>query len=68
MELSRIKTIKIRGLFNCRKNIDVRECERDLGVLVLSDGTCHEQVNSTAAKADRVLKLIDLNELKLMKR
>ena len=38
------------------KNLDVTECERDLGVLVSSDSTCHEQVNSAASKANRVLE------------
>ena len=32
----------------------ITECERDLG-LVSFDGTWHEQVNSTASKANRVL-------------
>ena len=31
------------------------ECERDLGVLVSSDGFWHEQVKSAASKANRVL-------------
>ena len=33
------------------------ECKRDLGVLVSSDGTWHEQVNSAATKANWVLGL-----------
>ena len=40
------------------KKIGVTECERDLGVLVSSDGTWHEQVNSAASKANRVLGLM----------
>ena len=40
------------------KKIGVTECERDLGVLVSSDGTCHEQFNSAASKANRVLGLM----------
>ena len=40
------------------KKIGVTECERDLGVLVSSYGTWHEQVNSVASKANRVLGLM----------
>ena len=39
------------------KKIDVTEFERDLGVLVWFDGTWHEQVSSTASKANQVLGL-----------
>ena len=40
------------------KNKGVTECEIDLVVLVYSDGTWHEQVNSAASKANRVLGLM----------
>ena len=36
----------------------VNDCERDLGVLVLSDENCHEKVNSVASKANMVLGLM----------
>ena len=44
--------------FIAGKKLSVTECERDLGVLVSSDGTWHEQVNSAASKANRVLGLM----------
>ena len=40
------------------KKIGVTVCVRDLGVLVSSDGTWHEQVNSAASKANRFLGLM----------
>ena len=40
------------------KNIGVTECERDLGVLVSSDSTWHEQFNPAVPKAKRVLWLM----------
>ena len=46
--------------FIAGKNKGVKECERDLGVLVSSDGTWHEQVNSAASKANRVLGLMKI--------
>ena len=33
--------------------IRVIECKRDLGVLVSSDGTWHEQINYAVCKANR---------------
>ena len=36
------------------KKLGVTECERDLGVLVTSEGSWHEQVNSAASEANRV--------------
>ena len=38
----------LENYFIARKNIDFTECERDLGVLVSSDGTWHEKLNSAA--------------------
>ena len=40
-----------------RKKIGLTVCERDLGVLISSDGTWHEQVSSAASKANQVLGL-----------
>ena len=57
-----------RGLFHLlklnnkkkfqEKKLNVMERERDLSVLVSADGTWHEQINSTALKANRFLELI----------
>ena len=44
--------------FIAGKKLGVTECERDLGVLVSSDGTWHEQVITAASKANRVLGLM----------
>ena len=41
------------------KKISYTEFERDLSVLVSSDVTWHEQVNSVASKANRVLGLMN---------
>jgi hypothetical protein len=40
------------------RKLGTTDCERDLGVLVSSDGTWHEQVCSAASKANRVLGLM----------
>ena len=45
-------------LFHCRKNTGFMQCERILGVLVSSDGTCHEHVNCIASKANWVQGLM----------
>ena len=44
--------------FIAGKKIGLTECERDLGILVSSDRTCHEQFNSAASKANRVQGLM----------
>ena len=44
--------------FIAGKNKVVTECVSDLGVRVSSDGTWHEQINSAASKANRVLGLM----------
>ena len=40
------------------EKIGVTECDRDLGVLVSSDVTWHEQINSAASKTNRVFGLM----------
>ena len=47
-----------KDYFIAEKKLGVTECERDLGVLVSSDGTWHEQVSSSASKANRILGLM----------
>ena len=51
------KQIKPEDYLIAGKKIDITE---DLGVLVSSDGTWHEQVNSGASKSNRVLGLMKI--------
>ena len=44
--------------FTADRKLGTTECERDLGVLVSSDGTYHEQLCSAASKANRVIGLM----------
>ena len=44
--------------FIAGKKLGITECERDLDVLVSSNGTCHEQFFTAASKANWVLGLM----------
>ena len=44
--------------FIAENKLSVTECEKDLDVLVSTDDTYHEQVNSAASMVNRVLRLI----------
>ena len=44
--------------FIAGNKLRVTECERDFGILVSSDGTWYEQVDSAASKANMVLGLM----------
>ena len=47
-----------KDYFIAEKKQGVTECERDLGVLVSSDGMWHEQVSSLASKENMILGLM----------
>ena len=44
-----------KDYFISDRKLGKKECERDLGILVSSDGTWHEQACSAASKANGVL-------------
>ena len=47
-----------KDYFIAGKKLSITDCERDLGVLVSSNGTWHKQINSAAFIANRVLGLM----------
>ena len=53
------KQSSLEDYFIAEKKLSVTECKKNLSVLISSDGTWYEQVDSAASKDNRVLRLME---------